>query len=92
MRVNRESLSLLKEKQVLIFVPLTGYLRKLSRSAPMPFTTALINPAEFQMGRNVVVVDAGGGTIDVSAYVVEKVVPLAVKEIFAPECTPHAFV
>lgn len=31
-------------------------------------------------------VDAGGGTIDVSAYVVEKVQKLSVKELFAPEC------
>ena len=34
-----------------------------------------------------IVIDAGGGTIDVSGYSVEAKNPLQVEEIFAPECT-----
>ena len=33
-----------------------------------------------------IVIDAGGGTIDISGYTVEDENPLRVEEIFAPEC------
>ena len=39
-----------------------------------------------QVGTHVIVIDAGGGTIDVSGYAVEGENPLHVEEIFAPEC------
>ena len=32
------------------------------------------------------VVDAGGGTIDISSYVVTNNAPLQVEELFRPEC------
>lgn len=38
------------------------------------------------MGRNIVVIDAGGGTIDLSAYSITSATPLSVSELFAPEC------
>ena len=34
-----------------------------------------------------IVIDAGGGTIDISGYVIEDKDPLRVEEIFASECT-----
>lgn len=34
-----------------------------------------------------IVIDAGGGTIDVSGYAIEGESPLRVEEIFASECT-----
>ena len=34
-----------------------------------------------------VVIDAGGGTIDISGYAIEDKNPLRVEEIFASECT-----
>ena len=39
-----------------------------------------------QHGDKVLIVDAGGGTIDISSYVVTKGVPLQVEELFRPEC------
>ena len=40
-----------------------------------------------KVGNHVVVVDAGGGTIDISGYAIEGKNPLQVEEIFASECT-----
>ena len=34
------------------------------------------------------IVDAGGGTIDISSYVVTSDRPLQVEELFRPECQP----
>lgn len=34
------------------------------------------------------VVDAGGGTVDVSTYTINEVAPMSVREIAAPECEP----
>lgn len=39
-----------------------------------------------QVGNHVIVIDAGGGTIDISGYAVEAKNPLQVEEIFASEC------
>ncbi|KAF9783709.1 hypothetical protein BJ322DRAFT_1066702 [Thelephora terrestris] len=39
-----------------------------------------------KVGRNVIVIDAGGGTIDISGYTVENQNPPQVAEIFASEC------
>lgn len=38
-----------------------------------------------------IVIDAGGGTVDISGYAVEDEGPLRVEEIFAPECTFNWF-
>ena len=46
-----------------------------------------MNQILHQVGHHIVVIDAGGGTIDVSGYVIRKVHPLSVEEIFAPECS-----
>ncbi|EIM82800.1 uncharacterized protein STEHIDRAFT_160426 [Stereum hirsutum FP-91666 SS1] len=37
-------------------------------------------------GESVMVVDAGGGTVDVSTYTINEVAPMSVREIAAPEC------
>ena len=39
-----------------------------------------------QRGDKVLIVDAGGGTIDISSYVVTEDEPLQVEELFQPEC------
>ena len=39
-----------------------------------------------QHGDKLLVVDAGGGTIDISSYVVTDVGPLQVEELFQPQC------
>lgn len=53
----------------------------------MPITPYLLKADFLQVGKNVIVIDAGGGTIDISGYVVESKNPLEVEEIFASECT-----
>ncbi|KAF9783743.1 hypothetical protein BJ322DRAFT_876964 [Thelephora terrestris] len=40
-------------------------------------------------GDKVLVVDAGGGTIDISSYVVTNDAPLQVEELFQPKCLLH---
>ena len=40
----------------------------------------------WQRGDKVLVVDAGGGTIDVSSYVVTEEAPIQVEESFQPNC------
>lgn len=47
----------------------------------------LLNTDSLQVGNHVIVIDAGGGTIDISGYSVEDDNPLRVEEIFASECT-----
>ena len=37
-------------------------------------------------GDKVLIVDAGGGTIDISSYVVTDNTPLQVEELFRPQC------
>lgn len=46
-----------------------------------------ISGEAMKFGNNVVVIDAGGGTIDISGYAIEDKNPLRVEEIFASECT-----
>lgn len=41
-----------------------------------------------QFGDSVLIVDAGGGTIDISSYTVLKNAPLQVEELFQPKCQP----
>ena len=48
----------------------------------VPFLT------RWQHGDNVLVVDAGGGTIDISSYAVTNNRPLQVEELFQPKCEP----
>ena len=48
-------------------------------SAPCSLTST-------QHGDTVLVVDAGGGTIDISSYVVSDTEPLQVEELFQPSC------
>ncbi|KAF9650947.1 hypothetical protein BDM02DRAFT_3092037, partial [Thelephora ganbajun] len=45
-----------------------------------------ISGEAMKIGNNVIVIDAGGGTIDISGYVVQDRNPLQVEEIFASEC------
>ena len=39
-----------------------------------------------QHGDRVLIVDAGGGTIDISSYVITERTPLRVEELFQPQC------
>ena len=39
-----------------------------------------------QPGEQVLIIDAGGGTIDISAYTVINSRPLQVEELYEPEC------
>ena len=39
-----------------------------------------------QADHKVLVIDAGGGTIDISSYVVRTKSPLKVEEIYLPKC------
>ena len=43
----------------------------------------LIRP---QPGEQVLIIDAGGGTIDISTYTVLNNTPLQVEELYEPEC------
>ena len=43
-------------------------------------------PRGFQADHKVVVIDAGGGTIDISSYVVRGKSPLKVEELYLPKC------
>jgi len=40
----------------------------------------------FKPGQKVLIVDAGGGTIDVSSYTVNSTLPLKVEEFLKPKC------
>ena len=42
-----------------------------------------------QAGEQVLIIDAGGGTIDISTYKVLSSGPLRVEELYAPECESH---
>ena len=46
----------------------------------------LLNAEPLQAGNGVIVISAGGGTIDISGYVIEGRNPLQVAEIFASQC------
>jgi len=39
-----------------------------------------------QAGEQVLIIDAGGGTIDISTYTVLSIGPLQVEELYEPEC------
>ena len=39
-----------------------------------------------QMDHKVIVIDAGGGTIDISSYTVRAKSPLKVEELYLPRC------
>ena len=39
-----------------------------------------------QLGEQVLIIDAGGGTIDISTYTVLNNRPLRVEELYEPEC------
>ncbi len=39
-----------------------------------------------QVGESVIIVDAGGGTVDVSSYHFVSTSPISVEEVTSPEC------
>ena len=41
-----------------------------------------------QLGEQVLIIDAGGGTIDISTYTVLNNRPLQVEELYEPKCEP----
>ncbi len=41
---------------------------------------------EPQPEERIMVVDTGGGTVDISSYVIKSTAPLSVEEISAPDC------
>jgi hypothetical protein len=45
----------------------------------------------FKPGHRVVVVDAGGGTVDISSYTVNSTSPLEVEEFHEPTCNILSF-
>jgi hypothetical protein len=52
-----------------------------------PIASRPVETDSLQVGNDVIILDAGGGTIDISGYAVEGRSPLRVDEIFASECT-----
>lgn len=38
------------------------------------------------------IADAGGGTLDISAYAIKGTAPLAMEEIAPPDCEPNRYV
>ena len=50
------------------------------------FNSEICSDHSFKPGNKVVVIDAGGGTVDISSYTVDSTLPLEVAEFEEPKC------